>query len=172
MSSALKIDTKNRKLAFSAVTGALYAVLTILLAPISYGPIQFRISEALCVLPYFVPETAMGLFVGCLLSNIYTGNIFDIIFGSLATLLAAFITWQLPKNGIWKFFAPLPSVICNALVISAVITFGTGAVETGLQVFAANALSIALPQAIVCYGAGLPLLLWLNKSGMDKRLFG
>lgn len=167
------MKTTTKFLVRSAAVAAIYATLTLVLSPISFGTLQLRVSEALSVLAYFSPSAVVGLTVGCAVANMWSPyGIIDVIFGSLATLLAAFITWRLPKNGIWKFFAPLPSVICNALVISAVITFGAGAVETGLQVFAANALSIALPQAIVCYGAGLPLLLWLNKCGMDKRLFG
>ena len=82
-----------RKLTFAAVVGALYAALTIALAPISYGPLQFRVSEVLCILPFFFPFTAWGLFVGCALANLFgSGLLPDIVFGSLATLLAALCT--------------------------------------------------------------------------------
>ena len=73
-----------------AVIAAIYVVLTILFAPISFGPVQFRISEALCVLPYFTPAAVPGVFVGCLLSNLLCGAAaLDVIFGSLATLIGA-----------------------------------------------------------------------------------
>ena len=80
----------TRKLAAAAVTGAAYAALTMLLAPISYGAIQCRVSEVLCILPFFIPCTAWGLFAGCAIANLLSAaGIFDVVFGSLATLLAA-----------------------------------------------------------------------------------
>ena len=76
----------REKLIIPAVVGALYAALTMLLAPISYGNLQFRISEALCVLPVFFPYTSVGLFLGCALANmISAAGILDVVFGSLAT---------------------------------------------------------------------------------------
>ena len=60
----------TRKLAAAAVTGAAYAALTMLLAPISYGAIQCRVSEVLCILPFFIPCTAWGLFAGCAIANL------------------------------------------------------------------------------------------------------
>ena len=83
---------KTRELTTLALIGAIYATLTIVLAPISYGNIQFRISEALCLLPIVYPKSKWGLFVGCIIANILnpTGaNIFDIVFGSIATFIAA-----------------------------------------------------------------------------------
>ena len=79
-----------RKIAFSAALAAVYAALTMCTAFMSYGPIQFRLAEALNILPFFFPETVLGLFVGCIISNLISGyGIYDIVFGSLATLLAA-----------------------------------------------------------------------------------
>lgn len=69
--------TATLKLATAAVVGACYAVLTMILAPISYGAVQFRVSEALCILPFFMPCTAWGLFGGCIIANLLTGNIFS-----------------------------------------------------------------------------------------------
>ena len=82
----------TRQLALAAIVGAAYAALTIGLAPISYGPAQFRISEVLCILPYFLPCTAWGLFVGCAVSNLIGAGVWDIVFGSLTTLAAALLT--------------------------------------------------------------------------------
>jgi uncharacterized membrane protein len=83
----------TRRITVPAVIGAVYAVLTLLLAEISFGPWQVRVSEALTVLPFLYPPAAWGLFVGCFISNILgTGNILDIVFGSLATLLAGLLT--------------------------------------------------------------------------------
>ena len=93
-----KSSNKIRVLCTAAVTGAAYAVMTIALAPISYGALQFRVSEVLCILPFFIPGTVWGLFAGCILANLLTGNIFDIIFGSLATLLAGLCTAAFGKR--------------------------------------------------------------------------
>ena len=89
----------TRKLAAAAVTGAAYAALTMLLAPISYGAIQCRVSEVLCILPFFIPCTAWGLFAGCAIANLLSAaGIFDVVFGSLATLLAALCTAWLGRG--------------------------------------------------------------------------
>ena len=125
---------KTLRLAAAAVVGAAYAVLTIALAPISYGALQFRVSEVLCILPYFMPVTAWGLFAGCILANLITGNLFDIIFGSLATLLAALCTAAIGR-GKHSFgnrvLACLMPVVFNAVIVGAVIV---GAYE-GLNLF-------------------------------------
>ena len=83
------MNIKTQKLITAAIIGALYAVLTMVLAPISYGPLQFRVSEVLCVLPYFMPYTAWGLLFGCVIANLVSAaGILDVVFGSLATLIA------------------------------------------------------------------------------------
>lgn len=89
----MKISTRN--LITAAVVGALYAVLTMVLAPISYGALQFRVSEVLCILPFFMPFTAWGLFVGCIVANLMsTAGVLDVVFGSLATLITCLcIAW-------------------------------------------------------------------------------
>ena len=77
-------------LAYGAVIAAIYVALTMAFQPISFGPVQFRISEALCILPFFTPAAIPGLFVGCFLSNLFCGAAgLDIVFGSLATLIGA-----------------------------------------------------------------------------------
>jgi uncharacterized membrane protein len=88
------------------------------------GPIQVRFSEALCVLPYFTFAAVPGLYVGCLIVNILTGAaIWDIIFGSLATLIGAIGTYLLRKN---RVLLTLPPVIANMVVIPLVLCFGYG----------------------------------------------
>ena len=92
----------TRSLCLSAIIAALYAALTLLLAPISYGPVQLRLSEAFTVLPMVLPQSIPGLFVGCLIANIFnpSPSIFDIVFGSLTTLLAAYGTYKLRNKPI------------------------------------------------------------------------
>ena len=115
---------KTRNLVFGALIAAIYVVLTLMLRPISYGPIQFRISEALCVLPYFTPAAIPGVFLGCLISNLLGGAvIMDVVFGSLATLLGAVGSWVLRKN---RFLVSVPPILSNILIIPWVLKFAYG----------------------------------------------
>ena len=94
-----KTSSRTYFMVYAAAIAAIYTVLTMVFAPISFGPIQFRISEALCILPFFTPAAVPGLFIGCLLSNLLCGAAaLDIIFGSLATLIGALGSWMLRKN--------------------------------------------------------------------------
>ncbi|MBQ3156392.1 MAG: QueT transporter family protein [Clostridia bacterium] len=108
----------TRSLCVSAVIAALYAALTLLLAPISYGSIQLRISEAMTLLPMLMPQAIPGLFVGCLIANLYTGMLTDILFGSLATLLAAIGTYLLRKKPLLAAACP---VVANAVIVGLVL---------------------------------------------------
>lgn len=107
-----------------ALIGALYVVLTVAVAPIGFGAVQFRISEALTILPLFTPAAVPGLFVGCIIANLigmFMGlNLaIDILFGSLATLLAAILTRGLRRIKVKGFPALsfLPPVVLNALIV-------------------------------------------------------
>ena len=112
----------------AAVIAALYTVLTVFVAAfdLASGAIQIRISEALTVLPYFTPAAIPGLFIGCLLSNLITGAaIWDVIFGSLATLIGAVGTYYLSRN-VSKWLAPVPPILANTLIIPFVLTYAYG----------------------------------------------
>ena len=149
--------TATLKLATAAVVGACYAVLTMILAPISYGAVQFRVSEALCILPFFMPCTAWGLFGGCIIANLLTGNIFDIVFGSLATLAAALITAEIGRRGHdlgRKILACLMPVLFNGVIVGAVVHFCySPAIALPLCM-----LSVAAGEAVACLVVG-PLLI-------------
>ena len=106
---------------------ALYVVLTELSAAlgISSGVIQFRLSEMFCVLPLFTPAAIPGLFIGCFISNIITGGvIWDVVFGSIATLLGALGTWLLRKKSV--YLAPVPTIAANMLIIPFVLRYAYG----------------------------------------------
>ena len=154
-----------RQLTLAAVIGALYAVLTMTASVfgITYGPIQCRVSEALCVLPFFFPEAKWGLFIGCLVANILSPyGLPDVVFGSLATLLAACITAKLPAKGKW--LAPLPPVISNALIVGALLGwYGAGFGPAFPATFAFNAVTVGLGERIACYVCGGILLVALPK---------
>lgn len=165
-----------RKIVFAGVVAALYAALTIAAAPIAYGPIQFRIAEALCVLPFFFPVTAPGLFIGCVIANLLSPyGIIDIIAGSAASLIAALFTMQLGRVNreatAMKAIACFPPVFFNALIIGTVIAWTvTGGGEAFWPEMAVNGLQVGLGQLVVMYAAGLPLMIWLPKSRLFKTL--
>lgn len=138
----------------AAMIAAVYALLAIVLAPISYGMIQVRVAEALTILPYFTPAAIPGLFAGCMLANLYGGNgILDIVCGSLATLLAAYLTSRI-KN---RVLVPLPPVLINALVVGYVLHL-----VLGYSLYL-TMLWVGAGQLAACYGLGYPLLLLLEK---------
>ena len=111
-------------LAQAAAIAAIYLVLTLSFAAISFGPVQFRISEALCVLPYFTPAAVPGVAVGCLLSNLLAGAMLpDVVFGTLATLIGAAGSYALKKN---RFLVCVPPVLSNALIIPFVLRYAYG----------------------------------------------
>ena len=161
-----------RQLTLAAVIGALYAVLTLTASVfgITYGPVQCRVSEALCVLPFLFPEAKWGLFVGCLIANLLSPyGAPDIICGSLATLLAACITAKLPAK--WKWFAPLPPVLSNALMIGALLGwYSAGFGPAFPAAFAFNALTVGLGELIACYVFGGVLLIGLPKIHFFRQM--
>ena len=160
---------KTKFIARAAIIAAAYAILTLSLAPIAYG--SLRLAEALTVLAYFSPAAVCGLTVGCAVANFWSPfGITDVVFGALATGIAAVLTYFMPKKGLWKFLAPLPSVLVNAAVIGAVIAASGSGGASFWPAYGANALAVALPQFLVCYVAGLPLLLYLDSSGLGRRL--
>ena len=119
---------KNKGVLFmiqAAMIGAVYVVLTFLFAPLSFGEIQFRISEALTILPIFTPAAIPGLFVGCLLGNFLGGALLpDVIFGSIATLIGAVFTYLIGKKS--RFLAPMPPIISNVLIVPFVLRYAYG----------------------------------------------
>lgn len=150
-----------RDLARAAIIAAIYALLTVALAPISSGLIQCRVSEAMSILPYFTFSAVPGLFIGCILGNLLMGAPFyDVLFGSLATLIAAYVTFWMRKR-VSKYLAPLPSVLVNALVVGALLVY---VYDIGVSYWVAAGY-VAIGQAIACFVIGLPLLSLLEKFG-------
>ena len=145
-------------LTHAAMTAALYVLLTFIanLFGIASGTIQVRFSEALTVLPYFTPAAIPGLFAGCLLSNLLTGCALpDIVFGSLATLIGALLTYLLRRN---KWLAPLPPILANALIIPPVLFFAYG-----LGPLWFDFLTVTIGEVISCGILGMLLLFTLQK---------
>ena len=152
----------NKKAYFitqAAVIAALYVVLTLFINAfdLASGAIQVRISEALTILPYFTPAAVPGLFIGCLLSNFMTGAaIWDIIFGSLATLIGAIGTYLLRK---WKWCASLPPILSNTIIIPFVLTYAYG-IPGGIPFFM---LTVGAGEVLSCGVLGMILLFALQR---------
>ena len=170
-------DIITRKVAFAGVVGALYAALTIGFGFIGFGPVQFRIAEALCVLPFFFPVSVWGLFIGCIIANLVSPYPLDIIVGPAATLLAAVCTMRIGKFGkdsiTVKIIACLPPVIFNAVFIGALIAYtmaGISETDVFFAAFLINGAQVGLSQLAVLYILGLPLIIYLPKTRIFERL--
>ena len=161
----------TKQLAVAGIIAAIYTVMSLLSSVfgIAYGPIQCRFSEALTVLPFFLPEAIPGLFIGCIVSNLMsTVGPLDLIFGSLATLLAALWTRRM-RN---RWLAPLPPVLCNAVMIGAMIAwYEVGFTEAFWGMFAFNALTVGIGQILACYGLGLLLMKALSRTPAFRNKF-
>ena len=150
------VSQNTRTLVRAAIIAALYTVLTLLLQPISYGEVQIRFSEALTLLPILLPEAVPALAVGCLLSNILGGcTIFDIVFGTLATLLAALCTRKL-RDHFW--LAALMPVLFNGVIVGAVVHYCYAPIFP----LPLSMLSVAAGEAVACLIVG-PLLIRVMK---------
>ena len=149
----------TRELTLAAAVAALYAALTMALP--AFGPAQLRVSEALAVLPFLFPVTAPGLAVGCLVANLLSpyGPI-DVICGTAATALAALLTMKAPN----KWLATLPPVLCNGVIVGAMLAWYEVGFGPGFwPVFAMNGLTVALGELGACCLLGGVLLRALEK---------
>ena len=158
---------KAKKLVTNALIAALYAGCTLALAPISYGVMQFRVSEALTLLPFIRKDTIWGITIGCLLANLLNPlgvNPLDVVFGTIATLLAALVTARCKK--VW--LAAIPPVVSNGIIIGAMLAF-TLTPDAFMASFAAFGLQIALEEAVVCFLLGIPLVSLVRKLGILNK---
>jgi uncharacterized membrane protein len=149
-------EMNTKSLVKTAIIAAIYVVLTLAVMPLSYGPIQFRISEALCILPLFFPQSVFGLTIGCLIANLFGNGIFDIVFGTLATALAAVATYvigRLIKGKARVFVGILPPILFNALIVPFTFLAATELSEA----YFLNMLSVGAGEAGVLILLGIPL---------------
>jgi len=149
-----------KNICLSGIIAALYAMLTILLQAISFGPIQVRISEAMTVLPVLFPTAVPGLTIGCFIANLIYSTWQDWVFGTLATLIAAVLSRKLRKN---VYLAALMPVISNALIVGVMlyILFGGS--------WWLNILTVGAGEAIACFVLGIPLVKALEKVPALKK---
>ena len=140
--------TTVKRMAQGAAIAALYMVLTVIFAPISFGAVQVRIAEMLTILPMFTPAAIPGLFVGCILANLLGGAIlWDIVFGSIATLIGAVLGYALRSN---RWLVPIPAILSNSVIVPFVLRYGYG-VNMPIPLIA---FSVAVGEVVGCFLLG------------------
>ncbi len=165
----------TRFLVTAALIAAVYAGSTYMMAffNLAYGPIQFRLSEALTILPVFTSAAIPGLAVGCFIANIFSYNPIDMLFGTAATLIAAVCSYAF-RNIKWyglPVLSALAPVVLNGVIIGFEIAvfFTEGAASWGS--FLLYALWVALGELVVCVGLGLPLSKAISKNKSILEFF-
>lgn len=164
-------NSKSLYITKAAIIAALYIVLTIIVNTLNLasGPIQIRISEALTILPFFTASAVPGLFVGCFLSNLITGCLpWDIVFGSIATLLGAIGTKHIAKLDIKaaKWLAPIPAIVSNTVVIPLILVH----IYHLDNVYPYFMLTIGVSEFISAGVLGILLLITIKKSDRIYKL--
>ncbi len=172
--------TKVHSLVSCALIAALYAALTLCLAPLSFGIVQIRFAEALSILAVFTPNAIWGLTVGCMLSNaigfatgLNPAGFVDIFFGTTATLIAGLLAYTLRNVKIKGFpvLSTIPPVLVNGIIVGAELTFFEFN-PFNFTLYDINFLSVSAGQVLPCMGAGLFLYFILRQFKLDTRLFG
>ncbi|OJV64633.1 MAG: transporter [Clostridiales bacterium 38-18] len=136
----------------AGVIAAIYVVLVMIFSFSSFGPIQFRVAEAMTILPFFTGAAVPGLFVGCLVANFLGGAIiWDTIFGSLATLAAAYLSYKLSKK---EWLVPIPPILINTVVVGFVLKYAYG-IPDGLLVLMGG---VFMGEVVSVLGFGMILL--------------
>ena len=157
-----------------AVIAAVYVVLCLALAPFSYGAVQVRIAEALCLLPVFGAEYIVGVTLGCFLANVLGSTVIDVVFGTLATLLACLVTYKLRNVRVKGLAIPasLPPVVFNMLIVGAFeITFFFSDTAPTAALAAFNAVAVGIGEIISCTIVGFALVQLVESNEGLKRIF-
>lgn len=166
-----------QRLVRCAVIAAVYVVLCLVLAPFSYGAIQVRIAEALCLLPVFGAEYIIGVTLGCFLANLFGSTIIDVIFGTLATLLACLVTYRLRNLRLKGLAIPasLPPVLFNAVIVGIEITvFFTdySAMSAPLWLLClTNGITVGIGELVSCTVLGVALVKLIESNTALKQIF-
>ena len=155
-----------RKLCACAIVGALYAAITILTAPFSYGLVQFRLSEALVVLCAFAPQLGIGITLGCFLANLFsTVTALDVIVGTLATALACVLTARCNK----PWLAILPNIVVNAVLVGGMLGVVLMPDKLPLALLICGG-QVALGEVVVMGCLGIPLYLFAKRTGFVEKV--
>ena len=157
----------TRKIALCGITAGLYAAITLLTSSFAFGPVQFRVAEALAVLCCFEPSAVLGVTLGCFIANVFsTVSALDMVVGTVATLLACLCMTKAKKA--WQ--AVWPNVVFNGVFIGALIAYVTVSGPGFWAAFAINGLQVAAGELAVMLLLGMPLFAYLKKSDLVRRL--
>lgn len=169
--------TSVRRMVRCAVIAAVYVVLCLVLAPFSYGAVQVRVAEALCLLPVFGAEYIVGVTLGCFLANLFGSTIIDVVFGTLATLLACLVTYRLRHLRIKGLAIPasLPPVFFNAVIVGIEITvFFTDYTVMSAPLWllcVSNGISVGIGELVSCTVLGVALVKLIESNAALKQIF-
>ena len=163
-----------RRLVRCAVIAAVYVVVCLVLAPFSYGAVQVRVAEALCLLPVFGAEYIVGVTLGCFLANLLGSTVVDVVFGTLATLLACLVTYKLRDIRVKGLAIPasLPPVVFNMIIVGSfeiTFFFSDGAPTAMLAVF--NAVTVGIGELISCTILGVALVKLIESNAGLNKIF-
>lgn len=163
-----------RRLVRCAVIAAVYVIVCLVLAPFSYGAVQVRVAEALCLLPVFGAEYIVGVTLGCFLANLLGSTVVDVVFGTLATLLACLVTYKLRDIRVKGLAIPasLPPVVFNMIIVGAfeiTFFFSDGAPTAMLAVF--NAVTVGIGELISCTILGVALVKLIESNAGLNKIF-
>ena len=163
-----------RRLVRCAVIAAVYVVVCLVLSPFSYGAVQVRVAEALCLLPVFGAEYIVGVTLGCFLANLLGSTVVDVVFGTLATLLACLVTYKLRDIRVKGLAIPasLPPVVFNMIIVGAfeiTFFFSDGAPTAMLAVF--NAVTVGIGELISCTILGVALVKLIESNAGLNKIF-
>ena len=190
--AAPSAQDRARRVARVGVIAAVYAALTLVallfLGSLAWGPVQFRVSEALCALALLTADAVPGLALGCAIANVAnivlsgTGmlGMLDVVFGTLATAIGAFITWRLRRRPALALLGP---VVANALIVPAylplrlqgigfyTIPFTNIAIDGAYPaMYAFGLVATGIGEAVVMYVLGLPLYRALSRTSLARSL--
>lgn len=164
----------TKRLVRAAMVAAIYVVLCLVLAPFSYGAVQVRLAEMLCLLPVFGAEYIVAVTLGCFLANLLGSTLVDVMFGTAATLVACLVTYAVRKMRVGGLAIPsaIPPIVSNAVIVGALeLTFFLPGVTGTAALAAWNALTVGIGEVISCGILGVALVKLMESNAGLRRLF-
>lgn len=164
----------TKRLVRAAMVAAIYVVLCLVLAPFSYGAVQVRLAEMLCLLPVFGAEYIVAVTLGCFLANLLGSTLVDVVFGTAATLVACLVTYAVRKIRVGSLAIPsaIPPIVSNAVIVGALeLTFFLPGVTGTVALAAWNALTVGIGEVISCGILGVALVKLIESNAGLRRLF-
>ena len=164
----------TKRLVRAAMVAAIYVVLCLVLAPFSYGAVQVRLAEMLCLLPVFGAEYIVAVTLGCFLANLLGSTLVDVVFGTAATLVACLLTYAVRKMRVGGLAIPaaVPPIVSNAVIVGALeLTFFLPGVTGAAALAAWNALTVGIGEVVSCGILGVALVKLMESNAGLRRLF-